>query len=708
MFRRHRLSLSNTTLIRILTIVVCMGLFLAVGVGCGESTGTFENKEVTTATDGLVTSAARVGEGLDFTESDPDERRTDNVCLDGDREIENESNWVTNSFYTHSLAEVDFHLDATVPGKALNQKPFDNLGSAWVSHYDGQPSPIRIFSVVAKVETVQRYFNRGKNVDSGPLNVCRDGRANLDADGFTEVCGTGYLKSETLGGYVVLTTKLGSLSDSAQDSLEAKFSTGLGPYDVDFKNAMEWVANNDETDDLKFEIEKFGSILSPGSYLGPDGRISPGDVVTYMEDLKKSYEQPVDNDKLKDPTYGSVIDQDFIGYKKEVYEMCGAEEAEEGLECYRDFQHEVRDINENREDLLRDFTSLDWKLNHKDRVHWPGIDQVTQAEYETVRDLIGDCMAQSRDFQDTCEDRMDSKQFDKLCEACQLPKDCREDYLEQRVSELPEAPIHPPDGDYTVVGEESQKAIDDTQTVETADAGKDICFLSKVGGEFASSGEFAEVRHGSQKWKLRVGNNQDVDDGYSTFAEMRCVSRGKFVNDASDPNTFTVKTVYSNSNTGWQPMLSPKSYAGTLMGLWGNMNGKGEGGIFKDQNNTRYINAKSATSTMFRVRGMGWGMDESRNGDYAFARSTTAQTNANNTVELSSIDDTICYLKDVYGEFDGPSEEVWVGSNDGDWVLNVRSSCEKNKGVFGGGDCKAYKKIHAKAACYKYDQQDGS
>jgi len=677
-------------------------------------------------------------------------RAKSNSCVGvKDYTLENVGNWNAKAFYTYNMQDVYREIDVKVDG-GVNMEDLGVTG-AWDYYYeDTSTNKKEVLSLVAHVQTVKQSFQPGGGDGAPKEDHCQFNGYDQNATGlenFRSVCGTGFISQETMGGYVVLTARLNSLSSEVKEKVDLSLNANAGPIDGGLTGAINAVDSIDNVN-LEFRVQTEG-IPAPSSNLinfKNNGKYIPAsDVLQYISEVNQGYQSVLNDtskpteDKLWSAEFGQVINESYMPYNADTLMECGFEDTSQDLICYTDTMDKFHKFSEDRESYVRTLRRAQWVQDNKnsDRVRWA---DNHNADSVSTSDLIGQLEACTQGeaiqkVKESCQDIYRNANFEQLCSACQIPEDCKPGTINENIRKWEDDfEILPPDPTTVPVELKSASAPSPGDTKIGPHSDDWVCTLSKVQGGFFGGGESLKVtKNVNGYWQLDQETARTDDDEVNE-GTMSCVKHTNFFTqedgggdtgvdggsgcgiDASScsaswsQQTFTVKSTGSLQD---RRLLEDK-YAAALTGVKGNFGGYGERvriNQFRPKDDTStadsWLTVKTAANFL-RGRAVSFGVDNPAPRSQPRKRTMfNAESTLRRAEALGHTDDKYCYLTRVTGEFDGPTERARVYRDGTQWILSARSACKKNKGVLGlGPKCKDWKKMRATARCYEYDQSD--
>ena len=696
----------------------------------------------------------KLGDSIDMAEP-PKSRVTPNSCVGVKRyEFENVRNWDAKAFYTYDMKDVEREIEAGIDG-GVDLKDLGVTGAFDYYYQDSATKEKRVLALVAHVQTVKQYFEAGGGEGAPRQDLCQLNNYPATSSGFKTFksdCGTGYISQETMGGYIVLTSRVTSLSGEEKQDLDININANSGPITGGLNGAINAVSSTKNIN-LEFRLRVEGLPEVPDNlYTEKNGGkyIEPSDVLNYISSVNSTYQQVLNDpsrsneDKLYDPAFGQVIDESYQPYAADTLEQCGFTNSSKNLLCYTNTMDDIQEFQEDREGYLRVLAKAQWVSNHRgtDRVRWidtEDTDDVTTGELiERLNRCTGPLLNYTRS---TCRETYLSGYHSELCAACSIPRACNPGVVDETIANwqddfviLPPGPTDFPLKVY------SASAPSPGESPAGEPVAGWLCTLSKVQGGFFGGGEALKVTENPNgNWELYQETARTKEDELN-HGTMHCVRHSNFTNysapsadagisaDAGtgcwrdtgtcQPSWSQKKYSVSTSNDADRRMKD-SDYAAALMGIEGNFGGYGEK-VRTNQFRVLREDSDSADSWLsvntaagyIRGWGVSFGLDNPEEAiavgqDSATARPRTeidARSKIQTSQTLGHTDEKFCFLTRVTGEFDGPTERARVYRDGATWVLSARSACAKNKGFLGmGPKCKKWKKLKATARCYAYD-----
>lgn len=565
----------------------------------------------------------------------------------------------------------------------------------------------KFLSMLVALPTVKRELTA--QVVDDPDSTC-DTNPPSDFYEFVSRCGTEFLAGENYGVMILLVADV--TDDSLSDRLEYSELLNLNVVSnsIDADNALSDLISAGH--DIEWNVRVLTpSIPSPASNLLNNGRLPSSNWDTYVQQLEDEY---ITQGQITDPTYGEVLTQDFEQYKTTTIEDCGGLQPGAELACY----YEVANANAillHDEMLHRQYQRAQWVIDNQSRVRFAALDNDDGAtlyeawinDYETCRDsTIDDVLAE-------CHDAILNEEND-LCTPCDIPTTCDPRELTARGLSLPEATIVAK-LDEAVHGNEYAATPSNSSTTSSAD---ETCVLTSFMGKFSTINDKAIVGWDGNEWSIEQGGN-----GHGS---MYCVDLARFVDGKTirggslDWNISTYSETV-NTDTDSDPIGST-SYAPSVAGAQGAFDGGGEyiqTQLASPSNPTPTMDISSFTGSDFTghvitfgtphvttptwtspplTNQTSWALDE--NDADLFTHNISAVE-----TKLAPVDEGLCFLTKLNGQFDGLGETVQLKKRDNFWHLSISSGCAKvEKGVLAGRACAERKDVRAIVRCYNYEQ----
>ena len=377
------------------------------------------------------------------------------------------------------------------------------------------------------------------------------------------------------------------------------------------------------------------------------------------------------------------------------------------------------------EGLTREYQRALWVFDNQDRVEFaatPNDDAVDQ--YEQWINDYEDCINTTiPDVVGQCHDALLAQEED-LCSYCDVPTSCDPSTLSTSATALPEATIVP-------IIDESERTdsfdLRDGNVTINSDIDR-ICTLTRFWGKFDDANDYVALTSDptNDEWTLAVSSS-DVN------GSMNCADLARFEDSQTDVGGSLDWTTFDFSNTlagssSNSYGLGGGTHASAVTGLSGSLRGGGEiititqgsaSPLTKDSMKLDKLTTGAMTgyATTFGTdnppsNGPLWStidLQKSIELDEDDINLTpSGQTVEIAEVKLAPLNESICFLERISGQFDGGGESIKLVQKDNHWHLRVSSGCR----VLGSGGflaqgtfCEDRKDIRATARCYKFDQR---
>lgn len=649
----------------------------------------------------LVYPGVDLGEGLNQTKPDPDNRSTSKTCIDVDKDVNNIGEWKLRAFASYTSED----FKRRVKLKNEGDVSAEDVGMDFQQHFEqinSTSEETAHLGVLVHVRTVSQSAHTGTGESIDRPSYCRTDLPG-DLETFLSDCGTSFLQYEELGGYVLLSASLDSKNSKVKRDISQKLGVDINEGNVSAKVAFSDLKKAGYTN-LRFTISESGGLPAPDSFLGSDDKIDAQGVVDYINMVNQTYQQDLNNGEIDAGSYGRVIHQHYQEYTLGHIKNCVEEpDAASKYSCYLEFRKLARELETDPDDIQNALEVIDWKLSNPTRIDWPSNQEAAMNEYETVYGEVDECLNNAIPAaQTTCQTAYDGGDADEFCTACQFPAGCSPEELRSSIEGLPEAPVRNPG-----ISAASPARITAGSGLDQpfGDAEGDICALSRISGGFFGQSESITVSRDGGVWLLSTSTNYGQERSKRIRAGMRCVPRSAFFNNNATNQGWHIQPYSLQVNgTAADTPVSPTKYASMVTGLTGEMAGRGES-VWLNQEHSPYSLTVGSVPGYLKGTALSFGLEDIGGGTKEVTVEAEVDSNAKTTKFLAPVDEAFCFLTHVRGEFDGAGETVAIEDKSGNWHLTVRAACQTKGGFLGlGKTCKEQKEIEARAKCYYYDQ----
>lgn len=648
-----------------------------------------------------------LGTGLDLrVAGQPDARE---ICVDG-------------SVNTTSIRSLDFRFVEVFGILELETELSQTMGADLAgkltasSEFSGnfELDASRSYTAfVLELNTVARNFAL---MDDDDLNRTCDADIPTDYQKFLHACGTHWLQSEKLGGYIVVLVESTELTTLLEADYEMEGSLPL----------TEQIGLNTNAAGRLFQQLQYGSLDATVSLVGlpalgfgsanADGIIGldSSDVNAYVQqlfnDLDAGLNGPDRDTRLA--AYGVPLHQNLQS-SRGLMLSCGVElpdEVSEGLQCadeaFAAFDRSQKsELDKPGRELLNPPT-LERVLAEEARWDWGEEPEENQRRHQEASDHIATCKNDViPPIADACARAYTDGQYADLCAICAIPTEadlpdsptgCTELELDALARDLDDVTRYAPDAPGLVAHHVDQGADE-----AIGDLDQQVCLLTGVQGAFAGGGEKVLLEPSNGYWRLEVQSRRK-EMSERLRARASCVDKDAFIDLGGRP-----KWLDESANHGPEGTIFPgKKYGLALAGVQGKLDGMGD----KAKVDPGALQgAAIRQGSVSHAWGTSFGVDHPRGGEAEVRapQSITSNTHpdrAVNRITLSRSSDAVCYLTSVSGDFDGGGEWARVVREGINWELQVGAACVDQAGFFGTGECLERKEVQASAACMDFDQ----
>ncbi|TXD35281.1 hypothetical protein FRC96_11435 [Lujinxingia vulgaris] len=582
----------------------------------------------------------------------------------------------------------------------------------------------RLLFMVSKITTAMRSVipSREGGWPQGSNSRCAGDDAISDLEDFVSNCGTHYIDKETLGGYVVMLADITSLDERDVETL-ADYLQVQSPLSVDEELpplSFDWAIDattGSLLSDVPLDVYVYGLPSPPVARVHEQawGTTDLKDWGRYIANLRRSVEEAIRQESIDSPDYGRRVDVDILEYTRTHLEDCEAvsESIHRELACVQELDtHEATLMGPN---VLIDHTIAMYArmLENPHLIIWPNLGsgpEDAQALYRSAKEQLETCADTITRTQEACDARVNGDDSSpgasgtSVCEACAIPEGCSERDLSTLIESLP------PLDSAALAG---PLLIERLGSAREAIAGyrQMQCVLTGLGGRFAGGGEgvFLEAGtfHSSQHhWILHTYSQHD-DPSQPIYSQYSCVRRDRFIgHDHSLWFTHGNLTLVDTRTRGDRiEYHGDLSNLVALSGIRGRLAGLGEGAEVHmpvDRLDWRIVASSQqgplqASFMEFGLSSTYTGMHQLYHDPTTYMDVFTAHANPYGSsrphvqTRMAPLNDALCYLTEVGGQFDGGAERIWMSKSEGFWMLNARAA--------------AGKEVKASASCVYYDQR---
>ena len=669
-----------------------------------QSTTNAPTQELTSALVGNIS----LGEGYNAVS----DQATNEICLAESGYI-NETHPASQPFTSFMIEEsidLPFEVDRYMRDDVDVADYGTKVDDAYGPFFEARQGEGKFMSMLIALPTVKRELTA--QVVDDPDSTC-DTNPPSDFYEFVSRCGTEFLAAENYGVMILLVADV--TDDSLSDRLEYSELLNLNV-----------VSNTKDADDALAELVTAGhniewhvevltpSVPSPAPGILSNGLLPSAKWGDYVQQIEGQY---INQGQITIPTYGEVLTQDFEQYKTTTIEDCGGLQPGAELACY----YTVANANAtllHDEMLRREYERALWVVDNQSRVRFAELDNedaVTLYEtwindYETCRDSTIDSVL------DACHDAILNEDTD-LCTPCDIPTTCDPRELTANGLSLPEAAIVAK-VDEATHGDEH--AVDPGHSGITTSADQ-TCVLTSFMGNFDTTSDKAVVGWDGTEWSLTQGGN-----GHGS---MYCVDLSRFEDSTTIRGGSLNWDIFSHSETvntdTSSTSIGSLSYAPAVSGAQGNFDGGGEyvqtqlGDPTTQPPTPPSLDVSSFTGSNFTGYATMFGTPTVSTPNWASPplKNTTSWTLDENAADLFTnnvsaaetklvaVDEGLCFLTKINGQFDGLGETIQLKKRDNFWHLRISSGCAQvEKGVLAGRACAVRKDMRAIVRCYKYSQ----
>ena len=695
-----------------------------------------------------------VGQGIDDTiDKDNLEDRTtpplyDNqgnpyprVCKDGEIVINPsegslEPLWNARSFY--SSREIDIHrrakseFEAQFSGPLMRERIKRNVRNANNTEFNDF-----LLHIAFRVHKATREFCDEPGCGEDPHPSYCEGSTGFTASTFKQFngnCGTTYIDEQELGGWVLLTTKVTRESSALRADIAKELELNMGASSKTGFSEVAQTLSEYSADLGPIYMNSVGDMkpqnleeVNPGSGVY---EVTISDLGDYKEEMDYRFENEFDGEELHKDVYGVVLDISQESYSAPQFKQCGLSDNPEDLRAYTcvtenfTVASKLRNSTGEIDQLLKAISDY---LNNAEDYDWNNNKQQTQADLQALQTDLQECKDVSNGVpskHSRCKYAVNQGSRSNFCDRCKIGEKCSAGSLVDRYEGLTDGVnLERIPGEHT-----TYEQIRTGTSSHSADAeARSICVLQKVNGAFADRLDVMKVSHdGAWKdWTLEVADTGPKDI-YRMSSRMACADEGEFTDPSNSNSNFYIGFLeytpnwISSGNTYSTRLTNYEDHAAAVNYYSGTSNGLGEyvrineKEIIKNEGTEdqkeRPIDelivgnaAKSRYDNGIKGGAIRFGFYNSDRPGGVEKDRKSVDSNGYQKAFLANVDEALCYLTKVSGEFDGAGEHASVVQDGYSWKLRTGAVCQKriprkrNK-----KDCDR-KEIQAQARCYYYD-----
>lgn len=606
--------------------------------------------------------------------------------------------------------------------------------------YDATFSDIgnsQALTIGVKVQSVSAEHNTGYEPHQERCKEADESEAAFAQ--FLQNCGDRFIKAKQMGGYVFFIGGKSELTESSKQeisgSLDVDFSLGEGGLSGSATIIENLIGEGFE---FRVVIVGFPELITQFSQ-NPDDLVPDAqDVLDALDQERQLWEQDANTNTWPGNHYGAVIGQTIAPYQPTFYENCTGLPAGEAMQCYPAFFEDTQSYMPRYEQWL---AILKLRLENQTDYYWGYTS--TQAQdnkdaHADARDVITSCMQRIEDRIAECGEiartpKATDAEICAVCNAntidhCDDSDDngvCNDDVTEvEKCSHRNLESIFDslagvvPVGDAPDYGAIPVANSQHQSSASLYPTNTHICTLAGLQGKLYGGGESVRMWDNGGNWTISVSSMQGDDEGETLRGYGWCQLTSAFFD--SNGNNWTTHpdlTVSTAGGTGIgyfvdanSNYLDPK-YATALNGVKGRFEGGGEWAKVEKPNTSPMRMRTASQQTTVTGYASAFGLDNPVGGTIAHGGVTDHVVGTQDkpqknfaTKLMIPVDDGLCYLKEINGDFDGGGEHIRIVQKDGFWQLRAKAACTDHDGLFGGGDCNTRKWLQGKASCYLYDQ----
>jgi len=727
-------------------LIVPIALLTSTLFACSEATTPPSSVAPETQSQKSVIKASTVpiGTGINDAKqgSSISNRFTDRVCTSGDTYrtspgLEGKAEWTSRSFYTSSPQDIERRARSEFEGQLSGppiaqeiQRTIQTLNNVGYSEHNF------LLHIAIRVVKIERGFKEepdgSETVDilsyCAPDEEGNGGHNFADFQTFNQECGTRYVDHQEIGGWVVLTTKLSEASAEMRAEIAGALRNNEG------------ASSNLSFSQLKGQLNDFyGGQDMPIQklYMNVVGlkepsmqEVVPGSGV-YLTSLSTldSYKKSVDAgfdfpDEKFVPTNEILLDTIISKYGKAEFNACGLNGSanERQYQCVTEAYGTAAEFQDSTGKIGKILGSIKTYVNNPADFNWSNNRISKTDKLNTLKEDIEDCQeAYKNTLHSKCTKTVNSGNISDFCSECGIPDGCSIKDLETRHETLTEGITR----DRGRANHESFEQYGNGSVQFSEGGGTSLCVMQKVNGLLALRSDEIRVHmdedpdgDSKNEWQLSVTQPTSRHLDFRSSGRMACVIKPEFTDTSRDDPDFDVDSewltdvAYSGYPTEEEVIIDQGTQDAALNRYNGSSNGLGEYAMIERPPagaNTFSLKANSEAHAnddegiQGGAHKFGFRTSDRVNGPIAWTDKYKVNSNGDRDQQLVPVDEAICYLTKVSGEFDGGGEYASISQEEYHWHLKVGSVCHGKAARWLNADNCDRKEIKAKARCYYYD-----
>ena len=694
-----------------------------------------------------------LGQGIDDT-IDPakTDDRSRQHCSEGIATVTlggstREDAWQTRTFYSSSTRDIERRSRTEFNAEISGPK----IGASLKASVDESEDFGRdnfLLHVVTRFWKVTRSFEPEPGTGyTHENNACDSGDGAGDIEEFTEKCGTTYVSSQKLGGWMMLTLEVKTSNVQTRKSIAGSLGLNLGSNTEIGLSTVNSVLSEYSPEISSVYMNTTGLTAPPdvtgldidnGDQTSPDSgvyTVTLEDVVEYQEKLTSNLHDSFDPENPHLAAYGVVLDSFRSPYSDTQLSECGIEDSEiqAAYNCASKSFDTIGRLRNNQGSLQQMVAQIQQYLDYDEDYNFNGDVQQTKQDLSRLQAKINHCKnSVTSEVADDCGTAIENENPEKLCGKCTAHKECDLGAITTQYNSLTDGITRKRGGtvehtSYSYRGNGAKNSQGATNAT--------LCVLQKVNGKYSTKKDSVRLKESSTgRWKLEIsekGANSRPSE-YRHSSRMACVGRDEF-HDHSRPNSDDATV--PDFQVGSEIKMGERAYyqddpAPMGLGINGNYEDNNKlARAISHYNGTSHglgervqvgDTSESDESPTWELMAHSAAAPETDHDDgiigsahtFGFpdsdavepiTRRVNVATNGHAEEKLIGLDEGICYLTKVSGEFDGAGEKASVYAGSYFWHLEVGSVCHSpGARFFGQSDCDR-KEIEAQARCYKYD-----
>lgn len=594
-----------------------------------------------------------------------------------------------------------------------------------------------LLHVGLKVWKVTRSFVPEPTASPTHESICENGTQYGSFSNFADNCGTSYVSSQKLGGWMLLTMEITTQDEETKQDIGTELGLNLGE-DTNIGFSKVNTVLSEYSSEISQIYMNTAGLMEPLNVRSIDRAdetssdsgvftVSLQDIVNYKNAVDNNFEQAYDTNDPHAPEYGVVLDATRKEYLDNQLSACGLNTSENGeaYQCATASFVTAGRFEDSLDRLEEMIDNIDNYMNHDEDYTWGGKIQEKKSDLQALKTRIEDCRKTDiPNMKQACAAAVTNNEVSYFCNECDIGDACDVGKITTQYESVTDGIRR----DRGLAEHTSYAARGNTSVFHGAGPSTSLCALQKVSGKYRTDNDGVQLRQHPNylDWELKVTEEGAGSRGksYRHSSRMGCVGHNEFHDDSrtndGDPNTpepdFTLDNMMTSpqraksGDTNTVNLGTNNKMARPISQYNGTSNGLGERVKTLPPGTGQYgiVRAKSAAivSPDYGIKGSAFTFgfpDSDIGGQGPMTQPFDVATNGTEERMMAEVDDAICYLTEVSGEFDGAGEKASVYVDGYHWYLEVDSVCHSRPARrLHPHDCDN-KEIEATARCYYYD-----